>query len=150
MLTFRDTCDTDEESQEYRLASSRTPSTSSESEDDWIKTPAFKFRAQQRRLQAENDYKYSKTPLQSLDSKFYKSLEQINSSLDSFPLWKQGWTRYVEKQQELELFQEKEYDALMSIINDLEVIHSVNIIEYERRIAKGSGRVKVAIKGLGR
>jgi hypothetical protein len=122
MLTFRDTHDTDEESEEYRLASSRTPSPVSESDEDWINTPAFKFRAEQRRLQAEKDFSYSHTPFKSLDSKFYKSLAQINSSLDSYPLLKQGWQRHVQKQHELELFQEKEYDALISIIKDLEVI----------------------------
>jgi hypothetical protein len=100
MLTFRETQDSDQESQEYRLASSRTPSSTSESDDDWMQTPAFKLRAEQRRVQAENDYKYSATPLKQLDSKFYQSLDQINSSLDSFPMWKQGWERYVKNQQQ--------------------------------------------------
>jgi len=96
-----------------------------------MQTPAFKLRAEQRRVQAENDYKYSATPLKQLDSKFCQSLDQINSSLDSFPMWKQGWERYVKNQQQLQLFQEKEYDALMFIIKELEVIQSINMIEFK-------------------
>ena len=75
-----------DESQEYCLASSKTPSPRKDTYD-WIVTPALELRAQERRRPVEQEFsklKIPTTPIVDLDSRFYSSLAQVHESLDNY------------------------------------------------------------------
>ena len=143
MLTFNipehdELTDSDISSQDYKLASSRTPSPPNTGKYDWLETPAFKLRAQNRLLAAEEELlKFSNSPIVDLEKRFYKSLSQLHESLDNYSTkpcqnnnsnWKSAWEKRNSQQEEIDLFLLKEHENTIMIIKELEVSLSLLIV----------------------